>query len=130
MPLMRSVIDPAPEPSGSTLYSPLSFLVGSDQPESYTNTKFVGRESGQLSGDLESVEESGTEYSARGVLSAQAEGDGVRMVLSTNDPSGRTLTVTVSPQETASGELIRVGGLPQRSAGRGRDVRLLRVVGG
>ena len=117
MPLMRSVIDPAPEPSGSTLYSPLSFLVGSDQPESYTNTKFVGRESGQLSGDLESVEESGTEYSARGVLSAQAEGDGVRMVLSTNDPSGRTLTVTVSPQETASGELIRVAVSPSEAQG-------------
>ena len=30
--LPRSVIDPAPEPDGSTLYAPLAFLVGSDRP--------------------------------------------------------------------------------------------------
>lgn len=96
----------APEPAGPALYAPLSFLVGRDEPASFPG--FVDN------GDLESVEEDGTEYSAREVLSAEAQGEGVRLVVATNDPSGRTLAVTVAPQGTAA---IRVSAAPSEPQG-------------
>jgi alpha-glucosidase (family GH31 glycosyl hydrolase) len=114
--LPRSVIDPAPEPDGSTLYAPLAFLVGSDQPQAYTTGIFDERETGEYSGDLESVEESGTEYSAREVTAAEPYGEGVRMTLSTNDPSGRTLEVTLPPEQTSAGPTIRLAALPSEPA--------------
>lgn len=117
MPLTRSAIDPAPEPAGSTLYAPLSFLVGSDESQTYTTSRFAGSERGQYSGDLESVEESGVEYSAREVIAAEPDGAGVRMTVSTNDPSGRTLQVTVLPQPTTSGETLRVAATPSQPSG-------------
>ena len=96
----------ASELAGPALYAPLSFLVGQDEPASYPG--FVD------SGDLKSVEEGGTEYSAKEVLSAEAQGEGVRLVLSTDDPSGRTLTVTVAPQGSAA---IRVSAAPSDPEG-------------
>jgi alpha-glucosidase (family GH31 glycosyl hydrolase) len=117
LPLPRSAIDPAPEPDGSTLYAPLSFLVGEDQPRAYTTGKFDGHETGEYSGDLESVEESGTEYDAREVLAAEPDGEGVRLSVSTDDPSGRTLQVTLSPEQTAGGTAIRLRAVPSEPAG-------------
>ncbi len=76
-------------PAAPVLYAPLSFLVG---------TQSVGQEpAGEWEGDLTSVTEGGVEYSAQSVLSAQALGNGVKLTVSTNDPTGRQLVVTVSP---------------------------------
>jgi len=95
-----------PPPSVPALYAPLSYLVGTDKPTAYPNYTF--------SGDLESVEEAGTEYSAREVLAAEPSGDGVVLSVSTDDPSGRTLSVTVSPQGEAA---IRVSATPSDPSG-------------
>lgn len=117
LPLERSAIDPASEPAGETLYAPLTFLVGSASEQTYTTAPYAGRIRGQYTGDLESVEEAGVEYSAREVLAAEADGEGVRLLVSTDDPSGRTLTVVVTPQATSAGEAIRVAVTPSDPEG-------------
>jgi alpha-glucosidase (family GH31 glycosyl hydrolase) len=89
------------EPSEAPLYAPLSFLVGVDEQSTFSE--------GQDAGDLLSDTESGTEYSAREVLSAVAEGEGVKLTVSTDDPSGRQLIVTVAPQGTGA---IRLSAVP------------------
>ncbi len=90
--------------------------MGSDQPQAYTTGTFNGHETGEYSGDLKSVEESGTEYSAREVIAAETLGEGVRMTVSTNDPSGRTLEVTLTPGQTAAGPTIRLSASPSDPA--------------
>ena len=76
-----------PEPQGvdaepeTTLYSPLTFTVGQERIE-----QFPG--GGPFVGDLMSAERSGVQYAARRVLSVRRIGAGVRLVVSTNDPSG------------------------------------------
>jgi alpha-glucosidase (family GH31 glycosyl hydrolase) len=112
LPLERSVIDPASEPGGDTVYSPLSFLVGSDEPTAYTTGQFIGQLTGEYTGDLQSDGESGTEYSAESVLAATPEGEGVRLTLSTNDPGGMQMTVTIEPQSTSAGTAIRLSAVP------------------
>ncbi len=77
------------EPTGPALYAPLAYLVGEQRPVAYTE--------GQDEGNLRSVEESGHEYSAQAVIAATPQGEGVELELSTDDPSGRTLTVVVEP---------------------------------
>jgi alpha-glucosidase (family GH31 glycosyl hydrolase) len=94
------------EPTGPALYAPLSFLVGQDQPTTYTAE--------QDEGDLLSDEESGTEYSAREVLAVTPAGEGVQLTLSTDDPSGRQLIVTVAP---AGEGAIRVTAAPSDATG-------------
>lgn len=96
----------AAEPSGPALYAPLSFLVGVDRPATIANYS--------PSGDLGSVEEAGTEYSATEVLEAAPEGSGVRLVLATDDPSGRRLQATVAPQGEDS---LRVSARPLDPSG-------------
>jgi len=76
-------------PTGPVLYAPLSFLVGVDQPTTYGLGQWVG--------NLQSDEETGTEYSAQEVLAAVPAGEGVDLTVSTDDPSGRRLGVTVVP---------------------------------
>ena len=96
-------------PSGPTtpaLYAPLSFLVGADQP--------LTDSGGQLGGDLLEAQETGTEYSAREVLSATAAGEGVELTVATDDPSGRELQVTIAPQGSGA---IRVSAVPSEPAG-------------
>lgn len=73
-----------------TVYAPLTFLVGS---QALTQTP-----AGQWEGTLGSVTETGVEYAAQSVLTAQREGDGAVLTLSTNDPSGRRLVVTIAPE--------------------------------
>ena len=90
LPFSRLTIDPAPEPDGATLYAPLA--VPGRRRSAPRPTRRAGstdaRNGRVSSGDLKAVEESGTEYSAREVISAEATGEGVRMTVSTNDPSG------------------------------------------
>jgi len=100
----RIVLSEVPGPGGPSeapLYAPLSFLVGVDEPSTFSE--------GQDGGDLLSDAESGTEYSAREVLSAVAEGEGVKLTVSTDDPSGRQLIVTVAPQGAGA---IRLSAVP------------------
>jgi alpha-glucosidase (family GH31 glycosyl hydrolase) len=77
------------DPPGPALYAPLAFLVGE---ESVTQTP-----SGQFSGNLATVRRGGVEYAARAVIGARRAGRGVRLELSTSDPSGRRLLVRVGP---------------------------------
>ena len=86
-------IDPlapgADNPSTTTLYAPLSFLVGGESLTQYQGLIWGGNPMNGL--------RSGTLYSARRVLSAERTRTGVRLTLSTSDPSGRRLIVTVAP---------------------------------
>src|SRR5262245_253821 len=75
--------------SAPTLYAPLSFLVGSESISQY--------DGGLWGGNLMSGERSGVQYSARAVKRVKREGRGVRLIVSTNDPSGRVLFVRVKP---------------------------------
>jgi sulfoquinovosidase len=72
-----------------TLYAPLSFLVGNETIAQY--------DGGFWGGNLASGLRSGIQYSASAVRRVKREGRGVRLVLSTNDPSGRTLVLRVKP---------------------------------
>jgi alpha-D-xyloside xylohydrolase len=87
------VADPVPpgfdNPSVPTLYAPLGFLVGSESIEQ--------NDGGLWGGNLRSGERSGTQYSARAVKRAKRSGNGVSLVISTSDPSGRRLLVRVAP---------------------------------
>ncbi len=76
-------------PSTTTLYEPLSFLVGSESLTQYEGSVWGGNPMNGL--------RSGTLYSARRVLSAKRIKNGVRLTLSTSDPSGRRMIVTVAP---------------------------------
>jgi hypothetical protein len=68
---------------GAPLYAPLSFTVGRQ-----VLTQYQG---GIWGGNLMSGTRSGVSYSARNVLMARRLRDGVRLVVATNDPSGRRL---------------------------------------
>lgn len=94
------------EPTGPALYAPLSFLVGGDQLSTYQASQDVG--------DLESNEETGTEYAAREVIAAVPVGEGVNLTVSTDDPSGRQLIVTIVP---AGDGAIRVVAAPSDPTG-------------
>lgn len=93
-------------PNTPTLYAPLSFLVGNETVQQY--------QGGVWGGNLLSGERSGTAYSARRVLQVQQVGDGVRLVVSTSDPTGRRLVVGVAPVGQAA---IRVSAVPDPAAG-------------
>jgi alpha-glucosidase len=117
-PLPAGLAPPLPQPittssnfggaSSPTSYAPLSFLVGAEQP--------VVEPSGEWEGDLASVLRSGIEYSAQKVISAEQAGAGVRLLVTTNDPSGRELIVNVLPQGTGA---IRVNAVPSDPVGVG-----------
>ncbi len=79
----------APGPAPPTLYAPLSFLVGSVEIEQFPTF--------QWNGNLETVTESGTEYAAVAVDRAVRRRGGVRLRVTTSDPSGRKLIVDVLP---------------------------------
>ncbi len=102
------------QPSSPGLYAPLAFLVGSDLPVAFeSRPEDTIREEGDV-GNLESNPETGIEYSAQRVLEAREQGAGVSLVLATDDPSGRTLTVTVTPRGSAA---IAVHAVPSDPAG-------------
>ena len=70
--------------------------------------------SGQWQGTLTSVTVGGTVYGAREVLGAKRAGRGVRLLLSTSDPSGRRLIATVAP---GKGGTLRVDARPEDPSG-------------
>ncbi len=76
-------------PAAPTLYAPLGFVVGAH--------RIVQTPAGQWVGTLQSVVQGGIAYSARRVTSARPAGGGVRLVVETSDPSGRQLSVRVTP---------------------------------
>jgi sulfoquinovosidase len=76
-------------PLQETLYAPLEFTVGGE-----TDT---AQETGIWEGNLLTSVRTGRVYSARSVRSVRALRDGVRLVVSTTDPSGRVLIVTIAP---------------------------------
>ncbi len=88
------------------LYSPLSFLVGRQ-----SFTQYIG---GIWSGNLKSGTSSGVQYSARKVTAAHRLGAGAILTVSTNDPSGRTLSVAILPEARG---LIRVSVAPHPATG-------------
>jgi sulfoquinovosidase len=102
-----------PEPQGvdllpeTTLYSPLTFTVGQERIVQFTD-------GGPFVGDLMSATRSGVQYAARKVLRVRRIGAGVRLVVSTNDPSGRRLVVRIQPRGRRA---IRVSTRPTPSAG-------------
>ncbi len=87
----------------TTLYSPLSFMVGT---ESLTQ-----RTEGEWIGNLLAGTRSGTWYAAEDVQSVAHEGADLVLTLSTNDPSGRVLTVRVGAQGTGAVR-VRVDAVP------------------
>ncbi len=97
----------APEP-GSPLYAPLSFLVGTAITTQWGGGSlfFQGNEQAGLV--------TGIQYSARDVLSAQPDGAGVSLTISTDDPTGRKLLVTVTPGPHGT---IEVSATPTPGAG-------------
>ena len=97
-------VDLLPE---TTLYAPLTFTVGQEQIEQYPGP-------GPFVGDLMQAQRSGVQYSARSVVGAHRAGAGVRLVLSTNDPTGRRLLVMIRPQRAGA---IRVSVRPTPDAG-------------
>ena len=102
-----------PEPGGldllpeATLYSSFTFTVGRERIEQNPGP-------GPFVGDLVQAQRSGIQYSARSVVRARRSARGARLELSTNDPSGRRLIVTLSPQGRRS---IRVSVRPSRPEG-------------
>ena len=75
--------------NAATLYAPFSFLVGTESITQY--------DGGFWGGNLVSGQRSGVQYSAVAVKRVKREGRGVRLVLATDDPSGRVLVVRVKP---------------------------------
>ncbi len=91
--LQKPIADPiAPgfdNPAARPLYAPLSFLVGSQSIRQHEGSIWGGN---LLSGTL-----AGTWYSARRVLRVTAGAGRVRLLVATDDLSGRRLTVEVRP---------------------------------
>ncbi len=73
----------------ATLYAPFAFLVGKHDIEQQLG--------GTWTGNLAEVRQGGMKYSARAVIAAVRYGGGVRLTVSTTDPAGRRLVVTVRP---------------------------------
>lgn len=72
-----------------TLYAPLVFTVGQSRYLQYPASQWEGN---QLAGT-----EAGVQHAARDVVSATPDGAGVRLVVSTSDPTGRRLIVRLMP---------------------------------
>lgn len=103
---------PGPVPLGQdvvrrpALYAPLTFTVGAQG--------FVQIPGSQFAGDLVTGAAAGVTYAGTAVTAAAAEGDGVRLTVATNDPTGRTLAVVLTP---GPHHAIRVGVRPSSTAG-------------
>ncbi len=92
--VMAPTVDPVPPgtdltPSGN-LYAPLAFLVGQASVTQYDGLVWGGN---PMSGTR-----SGIQYAARAVTAVARSGAGVTLTVSTNDPTGRTLSVGLTPQ--------------------------------
>jgi alpha-glucosidase (family GH31 glycosyl hydrolase) len=96
----------APGPAPPTLYAPFGFTVGSRRVEDFPTYIWQG--------NLQSVTVGGSVYGANEVVSAARRGEGVELVLSTSDPTGRRLIVTVEPYR---GGTLRVSARPEDPSG-------------
>jgi sulfoquinovosidase len=94
-------------PPPPALYGPLSFLVGT--------ASSMQTPGGQWEGTLQSVSQAGVEYAARDVVDVQRAGDGVRLTVSTTDPTGRQLAVRIAP--VPGQEALRVSAAPTPADG-------------
>ncbi|HEU4360345.1 MAG TPA: TIM-barrel domain-containing protein [Mycobacterium sp.] len=95
-------------PSGLPLphrYAPFTFTVGTDYLKTFTNLFWVGNLTGAANG--------GIQYAATGVQSARAVPNGLDLTLSTDDPSGRTLGLTL----TTNSGLLGVAVTPSSTKG-------------
>jgi alpha-glucosidase (family GH31 glycosyl hydrolase) len=105
-----------PEPRGldllpeTTRYAPLTFTVGTERIEQLPGP-------GPWVADLARAERSGTQFAATRVVRARARGGGARLVVATDDPSGRRLVVRLRPEAHEGGGAIRVSVRPTRAAG-------------
>ncbi len=88
------------------LYAPLSYLVGSESITQYGGSVWGG--------DLMSGVRSGVEFSARRVIAAHRMGEALVLTVATDEPSGRTLRVSVAP---AGSGLVGVTVTPRPAAG-------------
>ena len=93
-------------PTSHQLYAPLSYLVGTETIEQYAG--------GVWAGNLKSGIRQGTQYAARRVTAVRRTTRGAVLTVSTNEPSRRTLTVTIAP---AGSGLIRVSATPHPALG-------------
>ncbi len=93
----------ADEQHTTTLYSPLSFMVGTETLTQRTDGEWIG--------NLLSGTRSGTWYAAQDVVSVTHDASDLVLTLSTNDPSGRVLTVRVGAQG-AGAVRVRVNAVP------------------
>jgi alpha-glucosidase (family GH31 glycosyl hydrolase) len=98
-------------PANPPLYAPLSFTVGRQDLTQY--------EGGVWGGNPLTGTRSGIRYSARNVVDVTRVGSGVRLVVGTDDPSGRRLIVLVRPLGTravrVTAALDRAGGVASLS---------------
>ncbi len=105
-PLTRDPLPPGIEnPGAPPLYAPLSFTVGAQRLLQY--------QGGLFGGNLMSGTRQGTRYAARNVISARALTGGIRLIISTNDPSGRRLVVLVRAHGRGAIE-VRTTAVPAR----------------
>jgi len=108
--VLAPTLDPVPpgvEPAASgQLYAPLAFLVGTQTVQQYEGLIWGG--------DLISGERSGVQYSARSVVAVRPAGSGARLVVSTDDPTGRRLVVDVAPIRPG---VARVSVVPDPASG-------------
>ncbi len=86
--------------------APLSYLVGTNEPAVFPASQWVG--------NLQGVVRAGVDFSARDVVAATPSGGGVKLTVSTNDPTGRQLIVTVTP---AGRGAMRVRATPSDATG-------------
>jgi alpha-glucosidase len=93
-------------PLQGTLYAPLEVTVGVEHD--------LARDSGTWAGNLLGSVRRGTVFSARRVRSIRRAGGGVRLVVSTTDPSGRVLIVTISPNVSGA---LRITARPVPAVG-------------
>lgn len=90
----------------STRYTPFTFTVGTSSATPFPISPL-------WAGDLWQASTTGMQYAATGVLSARSLAQGLELTLATDDPSGRTLGVTLG---TDSGRL-RVSVVPSSTKG-------------
>lgn len=88
------------------LYAPLSFMVGQESISQYGGSVWGG--------NLMSGVRSGVQYAAREVIAARRVRAGVMLTVSTDDPTGRTLLVEITPYGNG---LIRVSASPHPATG-------------
>ncbi|MEA2428210.1 MAG: sulfoquinovosidase [Thermoleophilaceae bacterium] len=108
------VVPPTPQPiplgndteTRPALYAPLQFTVGQARDVEYPGS--------QWNGDSLTGTEAGVIYSARDVTDVRPAGAGVQLTVSTSDPSGRKLAVTVAPGPAGT---IEVRAVPTPSDG-------------